>query len=369
MARFAVPSLALAASALAWACGGVDETVAEGHVSQFVTYRQYTVQPRLDVVIVVSTSTARDGAALRASVAAALRARMRQRAEAESWLRDVVNPVDVRALVANASDGSILTTSDLGALAWREGDATVEGADAFAARVARAIDAVPDGDASSVATLATLQRTLQAAASAEEAARLVVVVATSDDPDATSAAMPTTRRSGGGDSVVVVVPRSSAVECAPASGSGLASWARAEDAALQTPCAGVDLQTSFADYAADCLPRPLAAQAQGHSACRVRAFVPRGTACDAARGWRSLAVASARPLDPSLAGMDACEVIELGAEDGAACRDPAQAYAGGASGWCVPSPSRACAVSPTPRLVGASAPPFARIEVACELSP
>lgn len=369
MDRRAVAGLALAVSLLA--CGSdVPETASGGQVSQFVAYRRYSVQPRLDVVVVVSTSAGADGAALRASVVDALRTRMHQRADTDSWLRELDNPIDVRGTVASAFDGSIRhTASDRSALVWQQGNATLDGADTFAAGLASAIDAVPDGDASSAAVVLTVQRALEAAASPPDAERLVVVVSTSDDPAPASLETPVRRR-GADDSIVVVVPRSPlAAPCAPAPAPGLASWAKANDASLQTPCSGVDLQTSFVDYAADCLPRPPATREGEPPACRVRAFVPPGTACDASRGWRPLVGASARPLDLSLAAMDVCEVMPLGPLASGRCRDPAERYAGGASGWCLPAPSRACAVAAAPRMVGAAAPPFAHIEIACDLIP
>ena len=115
--------LVLSVAALA-ACGGTAEgTAPRGHVSQFVAYRQYPVRPALDVVVVVSTSSTKGGAALRASVATALRTRMRQLAEGESWLHDVSNPLDVRAFVASAVDGSVRSADGVAVLGWRQQDA------------------------------------------------------------------------------------------------------------------------------------------------------------------------------------------------------------------------------------------------------
>jgi hypothetical protein len=364
MIRSLAAALVLAASL--GACGGTaDVTGSGGQVSQFVAYRDYGVRPRLDVIVVVSTSSAKDGAALRASVATAMRTRMRQLSEGESWLRDLSNPIDVRGFVASAVDGSIRSSADVGALAWHEEDATNEGSDAFATAMESALRTAPDGEVSAAAVIETLDRTQAFAASSDETERLVVLVSTSDDPGAPGTAAPFSAKHG--SSSVVVVPAAGGAACRP--GPGLGAWAKTSEAVVQTPCSGLELQTVFVDYAASCLPRPLALAADGHGACRVRAFVPRGTACDAARGWRAPSAEASRTRDPSLADMDVCEVVELAGDEAVSCRVASSAWTGRASGWCVPDASRACGVASAPRIVGAAAPPFAHMEIACELSP
>ena len=350
------------------ACGGTTsaESAVDGQVAQFVTYRRYPEQPRLDVVVVVSTSGASGAPALRASVSSALRDRMRELADGESRLRDVNNPIDVRAFIASAADGSVRSPAETGALSWREDNASREGAAAFADAVAAAIDAAPAGEARPGGVVELVTRTLAFADSPRDADRLIVVVASSDVLSAQRSTDPAIRPST--DSLIVVVPPASDTSsCASAEAPGLRGWAAANEGLFETPCAGLDLRTFFVDYAPDCLPRELAPHSEARPACLVRAFVPRGTPCDPARGWRSPRVPRSVPLDPSLAEMDACEVIDLDGTDAERCRDHAERYAGTASGWCVPATSRGC-VSAAPRIVGAAAPPFALIEVVCALS-
>jgi hypothetical protein len=190
----------------------------------------------------------------------------------------------------------------------------------------------------------------------------VVVAATADD---TGPALVDRAE----DAIFVVVPDArGGVGCAPAARPGLEAWTRSLYIDLTAPCSEPDLLRGSTDYPTACLPRPLAPSTDGRSPCRVRAFVPRGTACDAARGWRPLAESAARSVDPELAGLDACEVVELVGDQGAACRDRATPWDGRASGWCVPGAALRCPGT-FPRVVGAAAPPFARLEIACELAP
>ena len=351
------------------ACGGTTsaESAVDGRVAQFVTYRRYPEQPRLDVVVVVSTSGASGGAALRASVASAIRDRMRELADGESpWLRGVNNPIDVRAFIASAADGSIRSPTETGALAWQQNDATRDGAAAFADAVEAAIDTAPAGEARPGGVVELVTRTLAFAGSPPDAARLIVVVSSSDDPGARASADPAIRSTT--DSLFLIVPAASdTTSCVASEAPGLRGWAAANEGLVATPCADIYLKTVFVDYAPDCLPSNLAPQPEARPACLVRAFVPKGTPCDPARGWRSPRAPRSAPLNPALAGMDACEVIDLDGTDAERCRDHAERYAGTASGWCVPATSRGC-VSAAPRIVGAAAPPFALIEVVCALS-
>jgi hypothetical protein len=360
-------ALATLSPALLACGGGAAETVSGGQVSQYVGYRRYDVQPRLDVVVVVSTSAANGGAALRTTLATAVRDRMRELAGGEHWLRDVWNPLDVRAFVASAADGSLRSPATDAALAWREANATTAGADAFAAAVEVAIRAAPEGEAPSGGVVETLRRTLGTTATEPPASRLVVLVSTADDPGALPARDAALRPDG--DSLLLVLPSvSDDTACSPIDAPSLTRWGKSNDALVETPCSGLGLQTSFVDYASDCLPRELRRSTSAAEACRVRAFVPRGTPCDPARGWRSPKAPSTPTLDPALEGLDACEVVALEGADAASCLAVGDRFTGTASGWCVPAPTRACSSSP-PRIVGGAAPPFALVQVACELAP
>jgi hypothetical protein len=336
------------------------DTVAEGQVAQLVTYRRYQVTPPLDLIVVLSTSAGADGAALRASVAEAVRARMRSLVDGESpWLRDVWNPVDVRALVTSAANVAPGAPLELRTFAWREPNATREGADAFAAAVEAAVAAAPAGEAPSGGLVAAMERARATTAPPGlTSIRLVVLVSTSADPSSLFP-QPLPERALSEDTILVVPRAPGAYGCAmsefrsPEGGS----WV-----SLRPACPDLDLSTSIADYASDCLPPPSSASP---ATCVVRAFVPRGTPCDPARGWRAVSQPAVRSLDPALGDLDSCEVVELAGAEGAACRQ-GERHPAGASGWCLPAPSRGCA-APSPRVVGGAAPPSALLEIACDL--
>jgi hypothetical protein len=351
LVTLAVPLLAFGA------CGqGVpQDTVAEGQVAQRVTYRRYTVAPPLDLIVVLSTSDRADGAALRASVGAALHARIRSLADGEApSFRDVWNPVDVTALVTGAADLATGVLPEPRAFAWREANATHEGADAFAAAVEAAVVAAPAGEAPAGGLVAAMERARAAAApSATARLRLVVLVSTSADPNVL---FPQPLPAREEDTILVVPEASGALGCGN-SYFGPPGWGI--EVGIRPACAGLHLMTDFASFRADCLPPVRAPDAT----CAVRAFVPRGTPCDPARGWRAPSRPAAPVLESAARDLDSCEVVELAGEEAAACRrgDP---HPAGASGWCLPAPSASCRVL-APRVVGGAAPPWALLETAC----
>jgi hypothetical protein len=352
LVTLAVPLLACGA------CGqGVpQDTVAEGQVAQRVTYRRYTVAPPLEVIVVLSTSDSGDGAALRASVSAALRARIQSLADGEApSFRDVWNPVDVRATVTSAADLATGSPPEPRAFAWREANATREGAAAFAAAVEAAVVAAPAGEAPAGGLVAAMERARAATAPpGPTEQRLVVLVSTSADPNAL---FPQPLPAREEDTILVVPAASSAGAC----GSLERAWpAGGIEVLIRPACADLDLETSYSDSAAGCLPLPSGA---APAACAVRALVPRGTPCDPARGWRAPSRRAAPSLDPTLRDLDACEVVELAGDEAAACRKRDR-HPAGASGWCLPAPSGSCRVSP-PRVLGGAAPPWALLEIAC----
>lgn len=62
--------------------------------------------------------------------------------------------------------------------------------------------------------------------------------------------------------------------------------------------------------------------------------------------------------------MSSCEVTQLQGRDARLCREGGR-YNGTSSGWCLPAPTSRCVTAP--RLVADAAPPWATIEVACDL--
>lgn len=353
------------AGALLSACGSdVPETVPSGRVHQHVDYRQYPVQPRLDVIVVVNAARTASGVALREGVARALHDRARELADGDApWLRDVWNPLDVRAFVANVANGELVSPREQPALTWREENATKAGADAFGAAAEAALAATAANGARTEGIVATLHDALVTAATPPDAARIIVLVSSEDDASAPPTLDAMLRRE---DSIIVALPRAAdGPSCTGVSAPRLEAWARANGGVVESACNDIGLKTSFVDYASRCLPQPSASAGGGDTSCRVRAIVPPGTACDSERGWRT-PVAASPPLNRDLAAMSACDVVTLDGEDARHCRDGASRYDGHASGWCIPTPSRTCS-APPPRLVGRAAPPWATIEVICNL--
>jgi hypothetical protein len=356
LVTLAVPLLAFGACS----SGVPQDTVVEGQVSQFVWYRRYPVARPLELIVVLSTSDSGDGAALRASVGAAVRAPMYNLADGDApWLRDLWNPVDVRARVVSVADLPTVSPPEPRVLAWREASATRAGADAFAAAVEAAVVAAPAGEAPAGGLVAAMERARAAtAAPGPTEQRLVVLVSSSADPNVL---FPQPLPAREEDTILVVPAASSAGAC----GTLERAWPGGGiEVSIRPACADLDLVTGFSDYAADCLPLPSGA---APATCAVRAFVPRGTPCDPARGWRAPSRPAAPSLDPALRDLDACEVVELAGEEAAACRDQNR-HPAGASGWCLPAPSRSCRAR-APRVLGGAAPPWALLEIACNQGP
>lgn len=340
------------------------ETVPEGSIYQSTLVRRYSTLPKLDLFVVLRTSATADGAALRANVAAALRNWMRELARGDGPLQDLWNPMDVRAYVVSAAGGSVRSPADAPALAWREEDATDEAARTFADALDAELRDAPAGEGAPLGLLDALGRVLAAGDTPPDGQRVVILVSSSDDPGAPAAKDPRLR---GRDWVTLALPDAPAEagSCErPAAGS-LTRWASVNGAVVRTPCKGLFFQGMVACSGRECWPQPIALTADGHPACRVRALVPRGTACDPTRGWRP----STEPVvsSPSLLDSDVCDVVELEGMDADACRDPAAPYSRASSGWCLPGPVPGCS-SPIPHAVGGAAPPWAKLEITCNFS-
>jgi hypothetical protein len=322
----------------------VPETVRDGHVRQTVDYQQYHVEPKRDVILVVNTGSSNLGTTLRESVAKALHDRARELAEGEGpWLRYLWNPLDVRGFVIGAG-GAVRSPRDVVALGWNQLDASVAAADAFSSAASEEMARASTNEPRKEGVVDALHEALAAARTPADAARLIVIVSAEDDANAPAVRDPLLRSSG--DEIVVVIPGS-----AP----NLEGWARANEASIRSPSSELHLRTFFVDYFTPCLSRTTRT-----ARCRVRALVPPGTACNASRGWRTPSAAFSAPSKSELLGMDSCEVVALEGDDLGACES------GGASGWCPPAPTALCGLVP-PRLVGGAAPPWATIEVACNL--
>ncbi|HSO38049.1 MAG TPA: hypothetical protein VLT33_36225 [Labilithrix sp.] len=311
--------------------------------------------PSLDVFVVVNAPSSGSGAALRASVAAALRERARGLAEGDApWLRGLRNPIDVRALVTGDADPS----AELRTIGWLEENGTRGGADRFAAAAEAALAAAAADEGRKEGIVASLHAALALPRATRSASRIIVLVSTEDDTTAPAATDPLLRAD---DTLVVALAGSAdGSACSTSPAPRLEAWARANGGSVASPCTGIDLRTLFVDYGSRCLPHP-PRRAAGATSCRLRAIVPAGTACDPARGWRTPETA---PRD----GSTSCDVVAIddGDVDASACRDGSSHYEGHASGWCLPAATPACG-NPAPRLVGGAAPPWATLETTCDL--
>lgn len=342
--------VALVVAVALGACASPLGEVAEGRVRQEVDHRQYRVEPRLDVFLVVNTGTTSEGASLRTNVTGGIQDRARALAEGEApWLRQLSNPIDARAFVSNA-EGLVRGPSGP-ALAWFEPDATRAGADTFAATIGEAIAAASIGEAQRSGVVAALHEAIGVAATPLDSGRLVVLVSTEDDASASATSDAIFRPE---DSIIVILP-SLSTDPEGSSAPNLEAWARANHAHVQSARSGVDLKPLSTDYRLPCLERHRTPAAP-LPRCRVRALVPAGTACDPVRGWSAPGGSS---------GVGTCEVAALEGEARRACESDAEPV-GSASGWCIPAPHPSCDV-PSPRLVGGAAPPWATIETVCDL--
>lgn len=332
---------------------------------QEVAYRTHSTLVPLDVVVVMNTE--RSNAALRESVAEAVRARVRELASGDGapWLDGQLwNPVDVRAFVVNAADGTLRSPEDNPRLRWSEANAVGDSlvAEDFAAAVTAEITATPTNDARNEGIVVTaLGSALATAATPASRRRLVLVVSAHDDPSAPLRDA-NLRPS---DQVVVVVPDRDGPKCGPVSAPYLEAWARSTspNRSVTNPCRGILLKDSFADYLPACLFRGASGTSSSRPRCRVRAFIPASAHCDSTRGW-SAVEGTVPSMNEHLAGMTVCEVAPLQGDDERMCRDGGR-YTGRSSGWCLPLAEPSCL--PAPRLVATSAPSWATIETVCNL--
>jgi hypothetical protein len=361
------------------ACGSdAPDTVPDGgSVVQEIDYTWYPALPALDIIVVLNVARTPAGASLRAKVAAALREYPLEIDEngALAWQRDRWSPVDIRAFIADVADGTLLTPNEQPGLAWHEVNATKAGGEIFFAALDAALARTSANDPRSEGVVATLDNALVVAATPSTSKRVVVVASTEDDA---SAKLDRDRALGFQDSVTFVSSGiGDGVSCAPMRTPWLTAWANANQFRYGSSCDDLHLTPTFEDsIPLRCLPHPLANTATEHASCHVRAFVPRGTTCDPARGWQTPVAPDAPPKAGTYDGynanglwhMDVCDVVAVEADDARYCEDESTPYDRPSSGWCIPAPNRWCSAW-APRLVGGAAPPWAAIETTCDLAP
>lgn len=352
------------------ACSSVSvETVSSGSVRQIVKTTRYSTEPKVDYVIVVNADRSERGAALIGDVYRSILTTGR-RSAARSGVR--WNPVERRAFVVSAETGAVLGPRENVNLMWSEAQATTEGAERFASAVRGALESSASYVARGEGQVAVLDRTLRALEpSSDGTRRQIVLLTTTDDGEAVPerdkgfeerARDDRRARRDVYEEVIVAVPGEGQKGWCKATAPRLEAWAASNRPVTFLPsCDGVSIGPELDDGGGglSCFDQAVAIER-----CRVRAFVPKSEGCDPARGWRN--ALDTRATDPALADKRVCDVAVLEGHDAERCsrQRPLDAHV---SGWCLPPPMLPFCAALYPRVVGGAAPPWATIEITCDV--